>query len=51
MPRGKVVGKEFHPEINEIDLLNLPNYHIYLKLLVDGVVSRPFSAETLMPAE
>ena len=48
---AEVLGKEFHPEITDIDLLNLPNYHIYLKLLVDGVVSRPFSAETFMPAD
>ena len=47
----EVLGKEFYPEITEIDLMNLPNYHIYLKLLIDGVVSQPFSAETLMPAD
>jgi hypothetical protein len=29
---------------------NLPNHTIYLKLKVDGVVSRPLSAETLSPA-
>jgi hypothetical protein len=29
------------------DLINLPNYHIYLRLMIDGVVSQPFSAETL----
>jgi hypothetical protein len=48
---AEVLEKEFQPEITSIDLMNLPNYHIYLKLLVDGVVSRPFSAETLMPAD
>ena len=25
-------------------LTNLPNYHIYLKLMIDGVVSKSFSA-------
>jgi len=30
-------------------LLNLPNYNIYLRLLIDGVPSRPFSAMTLPP--
>jgi hypothetical protein len=48
---AEVLEKELQPEITSIDLVNLPNYHIYLKLLVDGVVSRPFSAETLMPAD
>jgi hypothetical protein len=31
------------------DLMNLPNYHIYLKLMIDGTPSIPFSAETLAP--
>jgi len=41
--------KEFSPEFNAEDLVNLPNYHICLKLMVDGVTSRPFSAVTLPP--
>jgi type IV secretory pathway TraG/TraD family ATPase VirD4 len=41
------VAKEFAPELSDIDLMSLPNYHIYLKLMVGGAVSRPFSAETL----
>jgi len=28
------------------DLVSLPNYHIYLKLMIDGTPSRPFSAVT-----
>ncbi len=42
---------EFHPVFNEADLTNLPNYHIYLKLMIDGVTSKPFSAVTLAPPE
>lgn len=42
-----IMEKEFYPEFNAIDLVCLPNYHIYLKLMVDGVVTRPFSAATL----
>jgi hypothetical protein len=30
------------------DLINPPNYHVYLKLMVDGVVTKPFSAVTLV---
>lgn len=41
--------KEFEPEFTAQDLVNLPNYHIYLKLMIDGVTSRPFSAATLPP--
>lgn len=40
---------EFAPEFTAQDLVNLPNYHIYLKLMVDNVTSRPFSATTLLP--
>lgn len=38
--------KEFYPEFRASDLVNLPNYHIYLKLMIDGKVSKPFSAVT-----
>ncbi len=41
--------KEFEPEFMAQDLVNLPNYHIYLKLMIDGITSRPFSATTLPP--
>jgi CxxC-x17-CxxC domain-containing protein len=38
---------EFDPEFTPQDIVNLPNYKIYLKLMIDGVTSRPFSAKTL----
>jgi CxxC-x17-CxxC domain-containing protein len=41
--------KEFEPEFMAQDLVNLPNYNIYLKLMIDGITSRPFSALTLPP--
>lgn len=41
--------KEFEPEFTPQDIVNLPNYKIYLKLMIDGVTSRPFSAKTLPP--
>ncbi|EKD23551.1 MAG: hypothetical protein ACD_81C00219G0012 [uncultured bacterium] len=40
---------EFEPEFTPQDMIGLSNRHIYLKLLVDGQASRPFSAETLPP--
>jgi hypothetical protein len=33
------------------DLLNLPNYHIYLKLMIDGAPSKAFSGVTMRPGE
>jgi hypothetical protein len=46
---AKCLAREFHPVFDETDLINLPNYHIYLKLMIDGVTSKPFSAITLLP--
>ncbi len=43
------IEKEFEPEFTAQDLVNLPNFHVYLKLMIDGVTSRPFSASTLPP--
>jgi hypothetical protein len=44
---AKYLAREFYPEFSEADLTNLPNYYIYLKLMIDGLTSKPFSAETL----
>jgi type IV secretory pathway TraG/TraD family ATPase VirD4 len=46
---AEVLAKEFYPVFSESDLVNLPNHHIYLKLLIDGAPSEPFSAFTLPP--
>ncbi len=40
---------EFAPNIIPEDLVNLPKYHVYLKLMIDGVTSEPFSARGLPP--
>lgn len=44
------VAREMEPVFDRVDLIGLPNHHIYLKLLIDGQVSRPFSATTLAEA-
>ncbi len=46
---AEFLEKEFQPEFVAEDFVNLPNYHVYLKLLVDGMSTRPFSARTLPP--
>jgi len=43
------LAREFQDRFEEIDLLQLENYHIYLKLMIDGMPSKPFSAATLPP--
>lgn len=47
---ASLIAKEFEPVFQPVDLLNLPNHHIYLKLMIDGMPSRPFSAVTLPSA-
>lgn len=41
--------KEFTPTFTEEDLVNLPKYEMYLKLMIDGISSEPFSAVGLPP--
>jgi len=41
--------KEFTPTFTEEDLVNLPKYEMYLKLMIDGIASSPFSAKGLPP--
>ncbi|WP_375414577.1 type IV secretory system conjugative DNA transfer family protein [uncultured Bradyrhizobium sp.] len=40
-------AKEFQPRFEPIDLIQLPNYNMYLKLMIDGMPSKPFSATTI----
>ncbi len=48
---SEFLAKEFFPTFEEEDLLNLTKYNVYLKLMIDGVASEPFSAITLPPLE
>jgi hypothetical protein len=42
-----VLARELQPVFGVQDLTNLPNRSFYLKLMIDGAPSRPFSARTL----
>ena len=42
-----LLASELQPTFDIVDLLNLPNRHFYLKLMIDGSPSKPFSARTL----
>lgn len=44
---AEYLAKEFFPIFNEEDLVSLPRYTMYIKLLIDGATSSPFSAKTL----
>lgn len=45
----EVLKKMFVPTFTDIDLMNLAKYHMYVKLMIDGVASDPFSAVSLEP--
>jgi len=47
----EILEKEFDPVFFANDLVNLDKYNIYLKLMIDGVSTRPFSAKTLFPID
>jgi len=48
-PDAEFLEKEFEPDFLMNDFVNLPNYHVYVKLMIDGVSSKSFSAKTLPP--
>ncbi|MDD4409894.1 MAG: type IV secretion system DNA-binding domain-containing protein [Candidatus Pacebacteria bacterium] len=48
---AEYLEREFSPEFIVEDIVNLPKQNIYLKLMIDGVSSRPFSASTLPPVK
>jgi energy-coupling factor transporter ATP-binding protein EcfA2 len=43
---ARVVAREMQPVFHELDLMSLPNHHVYVRLLVDGTPTVPFSAMT-----
>jgi len=44
---AKYMAQEFYPTFEASDFTSLEHYHIYLRLLIDGKVSNPFSAKTI----
>lgn len=48
---AKYMKEELYPIFKFTDITSLPNYMIYLKLMIDGAPSPPFSAITLNPQE
>jgi len=46
---AEFLEREFLPEFMAEDLVNLTKYNVYLRLMIDGLAGRPFSAETLSP--
>jgi len=46
---AEFLEKEFSPDFLANDFVNLPNFQFYVRLMIDGVTSKPFSARGLRP--
>lgn len=46
---AEYIEKEFAPYFTQVDLVNLDKYNAYIKLMINGVASAPFSMETIAP--
>lgn len=44
---AEYMAKEYAPVLSEQDVINIPNYHCYVKLNIGGSTSRPFSMGTI----
>jgi DNA helicase HerA-like ATPase len=44
-----ILEREFRPTFNQDDLIALPYYRAYVKLVIDGKPARPFSARVVAP--
>jgi hypothetical protein len=44
---AEYLATEFEPTFTANDLVNLPKYHIILKLMINGIASDPFTAVTI----
>jgi hypothetical protein len=46
---AEYLEKEFAPTFTAIDIVNLGFAEVYLRLMIDGMGSKPFSAKTVLP--
>jgi GTPase SAR1 family protein len=50
-PDAHAMGQEFAPYFEAEDIISLQRFQIYIKLMINGMTSLPFSAEILRPWE
>lgn len=48
-PDAKALANEFAPYFDDEDIISLERFNIYLKMMVDGMTTLPFSAKILLP--
>lgn len=46
---AQFLEQQFHPAFSAHDLMNIPNYNAYMRVLANGVPTTPFSVATLPP--
>lgn len=46
---AEFMEKEFMPKFEQTDLVNISKFNMYIRLMIDGVASEPFSATGLPP--
>lgn len=46
---AEYLEKEFAPNFSQSDLVNLDRYHAYVRLMINGVTSKPFSMRNIPP--
>lgn len=46
---AEILAEQLGGDLTPQDLMRLPRYHAYVRLLIDGMPSRPFSMRTLSP--
>ena len=46
---AEVLSMQFEEMVSTNDILSLPKYHAYMRLMVGGMASKPFSVSTLPP--
>lgn len=46
---AEIFSKQFAEQVLPIDIINLPKYKCYTRLMIDGMSSQTFSADTLPP--
>lgn len=47
---AEFMAKQFEPVFDTNDLINIENYHAFIKLMINGVPSRPFTLKGLPPS-
>lgn len=48
---AELLAREFEPELNAADLVRLDRYQVAMRLAVDALTTRPFTATTLPPRD